>query len=236
MHRELVSKTGLAKKMGTGLWLLCLVTGTVLLVAGQGIRVPGIGLALTATAFFWRLGDPRRIRSLAKFMIPILVFLAAYGLLLHLYAPVGPPASPSVSPAARVAHLFLRSLGLLFAMFALEEVLRPLALRARSGEFKGTRIALMLSLSYQLVPVFLQSLEGVLLAQRARSRLWWLHPSNLMRSASSLFLMSHRLSEEMALALSLRLGRGGPAESDWARSLSTAPVATNNSAEDRIEP
>ena len=67
----------------------------------------------------------------------------------------------------------------------------------------------MLGLSYQLVPVFLQSLEGVALAQRTDSRLWWLRPSGLVRAASSVFLLSHRLSEELALALSLRLRHSG---------------------------
>lgn len=194
---------------GKGIWFLCLGSGTILLVAGRQIWVPGIGLALTATAFFWRLSDPRRIRSLVKWMIPVLVFLCAYGLLLHLTSPAEASAPLSAHPLGRVAHLLLRSVGMIFAMFALEEALRPLALRARAGGFNGGRMVLMLGLSYQLVPVFLQSLEGVTLAQRSYSRLWWLRPSGLVRAASCVFLLSHRLSEELALSLSLRLRHSG---------------------------
>ena len=235
MHKGIPLKEDLSKKIGSGLWLLCLAAGTVLLVAGHGIRIPGIGLALTATAFFLQLRDPRRIRSLLKWMIPVLVFLCAYGLLLYLVPSTASPTAPSAHPLGRLAHLFLRSVGMIFAVFALEEALRPLALRARGGEFKGSRMALMLGLSYQLVPVFLQSLEGVVLAQRARSNLWWMRPSRLMRSASSLFLMSHRLSEEMTLALSLRLGHGGPLEADRTGSLYASPQAKSNSTKDAIE-
>ncbi len=72
-------------------------------------------------------------------------------------------------------------------------------------------MTLMLGLAYQLVPVFLQSLEGIALSQRACSRLWWLRPSCLLRAVSSLFLLSQRFSEEMALSLSLRIRREGPA-------------------------
>lgn len=197
------------ERVGKGLWCLCLGLGTILLVAGTQIWGPGIGLALTATAFFWRLSAPGRIRSLVKWMIPVLVFLCAYGLLLHLTSPAEASAPLSAHPLWRVAHLFLRSMGMIFAMFALEEALRPLALRARAGGFKGGRMALMLGLSYQLIPVFLQSLEGVALAQRADTGFWWLRPSRLVRAASSVFLLSHRLSEELALALSLRLRQGG---------------------------
>jgi energy-coupling factor transporter transmembrane protein EcfT len=221
--------------VGKGLWFLCLGFGTILLVAGRQIWVPGIGLALTATAFFWRLRDPGRIRSLLKWMIPVLVFLSAYGLLLYLTEPAPYPASPSAHPLGRVAHLFLRSVGMIFAVFALEEALRPLAVRARAGGSRGGRMALMLGLSYQLVPVFLQSLEGVALSQRACSRLWWLKPSGLMRACSSLFLLAHRLSEEMALALSLRLRHGGPSETGWAQELSSGTHATNNPAKDTLE-
>lgn len=197
------------ERLGKGLWLLCLGFGTILLVAGRQIWVPGIGLVLTAMAFFWRLRDPGRIRSLLKWMIPVLVFLCGYGLLLHLTSPAEVSAPLSARPLGRMAHLFFRSMGMIFAMFALEEALRPLALRARAGGFSGGRMALMLGLSYQLLPVFLQSLEGVALAQRACCRLWWLRPSGLVRAASSVFLLSHRLSEELALALSLRLRQGG---------------------------
>jgi len=218
-------KTDLTKKIGRGLWLLCLVTGTALLVAGHDTLVPGIGLALTATAFLWRLRDPGRIRSLLKWMIPVLVFLGAYGLLLYLAVPAPYPASPSCThPLGRVAHLFLRSVGMIFAVFAIEEALRPLALRARAGGSRGGRMALMLGLSYQLVPVFLQSLEGVALSQRACSRLWWLKPSGLMRACSSLFLLSHRLSEEMALALSLRLRHKGPSGTTGLQGISSGPT------------
>ena len=79
----------------------------------------------------------------------------------------------------------------------------------------------MLGLSYQMVPVFLQSVEGVSLAQRACSSLWWLRPSCLMRAAASVFLLSHRLSEEMALALALRLRHGGPSRTKWPGDLSS---------------
>jgi hypothetical protein len=216
--------------VGKGLWLLCLGMGTLLLLAGRQIWVPGIGLALTATAFFWRLSDPRRIRSLLKWMVPVLVFLGAYGLLLYLAAPAAPPASASAHPLGRLAHLFLRSVGMIFAVFAIEEALLPLALRARAGGFRGGRMALMLGLSYQLVPVFLQSLEGVALSQRACSTRWWLRPSRLMRAASSVFLLSHRLSEEMALALALRLRQGGPSETKWIRDLSSGSQACTNPA------
>jgi energy-coupling factor transporter transmembrane protein EcfT len=191
--------------LGKGLWFLCLGLGTILLVAGRQLWVPGIGLALTAAAFFWRLRDPGRIRSLLKWMIPVLAFLCGYGLLLQFTSPAEASTPFSASPLGRVAHLFLRSVGMIFAVFALEEALRPLALRARAGNPRGGRMALMLGLSYQLVPVFLQSLEGVALAQRAGARFWWLRPSCLARAASSLFLLSHRLSEDLALALSLRL-------------------------------
>jgi hypothetical protein len=197
------------ERVGKGLWFLCLGFGTILLVAGRQLWVPGVGLALTATAFFWRLRRPGRIRSLLKWTIPVLVFLCAYGLLLHLTWPAEASAPLSAQPLGRVAHLLLRSMGMIFAMFALEEALRPLALRAREGGASGGRMALMLGLSYQLVPVFLQSLEGVALAQRTDSRLWWLRPSRLARAASSAFLLSHKLSEELALALSLRLRHGG---------------------------
>jgi energy-coupling factor transporter transmembrane protein EcfT len=199
---------------GKALWFLCLGIGTILLLAGRDLRVPGIGLALTATAFFWRLSEPRRLRSLVKWMIPVLVFLGAYGVLLYLSSPTGSPPSPSAHPLVKVAHLFLRSVGMIFAVFALEEALRPLAIRARAGGLSSGRVALMLGLSYQLVPVFLQSLEGVALAQRAGAALWWLRPSCLMRAASSVFLLSHRLSEELALALSLRLRHGGTSETE----------------------
>ena len=185
--------------------LFCLITGTVLLLTDQGTRVPAIGLALTGTACFWRRRAPGTIRSVAKLLVPVTVFLALYGLLLYCYAPAGPAASPPVNPLSLVAHLFVRSVGLLFAMFALDEALRPLALRARAGGVKGRRTALMLCLSYQLIPIFRQSLEGVCLSQRSVSRLWWLRPSRLLGAASSVFLLSYRLSEEMALALSLRL-------------------------------
>jgi energy-coupling factor transporter transmembrane protein EcfT len=207
-----------------GLWFLCLGLGTILLVAGRQIWVPGLGLALTATAFFWRLRDPRRIRSLLKWMIPVLAFLSAYGLLLYLTEPAPYPTSPSAHPLGRVAHLFLRSVGMIFAVFALEEALRPLAVRARSGGSRGGRMALMLGLSYQLVPVFLQALEGIALSQRACSRLWWLKPSGLMRAFSSLFLLSHRLSEEMALALALRLRNEGPSGTMGLQGISSGPA------------
>jgi energy-coupling factor transporter transmembrane protein EcfT len=224
-----------ADRLGKGIWFLCLGFGTILLVAGKQLWVPGIGLALTATAFFWRLSDPKRIRSLVKWMIPVLVFLCAYGLLLHLTSPAQPSAPFSAHPLTRVAHLFLRSMGMIFAMFALEEALRPVALRARAGGFKGGRMALMLGLSYQLIPVFLQSLEGVALAQRADAGLWWLRPSSLMRAASSVFLLSHRLSEELALALSLRLRHAGRAsEKNWLHDLSGDPrPARSPTEEDR---
>jgi energy-coupling factor transporter transmembrane protein EcfT len=212
--------------LGRGLWLLCLASGTILLVAGREIWVPGMGLALTAAAFFWRLRDPGRIRSLLKWMIPVLVFLCAYGLLLYLTTPAPYPTSLSAHPLGRVAHLFLRSVGMIFAVFALEEALRPLAVRARAGGSRGGRMALMLGLSYQLVPVFLQSLEGVALSQRACSRLWWLKPSGLMRACSSLFLLSHRLSEEMALALSLRLRHEGPSGTTDLQGISSGPTTS----------
>jgi energy-coupling factor transporter transmembrane protein EcfT len=143
-------------------------------------------------------------------MIPVLVFLGAYGLLLYLTGSAGTSGPPSARLVERVTHLFLRSVGMIFAVFALEEALRPLAVRARAGGFRGGRMALMLGLSYQLVPVFLESLEGIALSQRASSRLWWLRPAHLTRACSSMFLLSHRLSEEMALALSLRLRHEGP--------------------------
>ena len=206
-------KGSAADRVNKGLWFLCLGTGTILLVAGRQLWVPGIGLALTATAFFWRLSDPKRIRSLVKWMIPVLVFLAGYGLLLHFASPAEASAPFHAQPVGRVTHLFLRSMGMIFAMFALEEALRPLALRARAGGLKGGRMALMLGLSYQLVPVFLQSLEGVALAQRTDTGFWWLRPARLLRAASSVFLLSHKLSEELALALSLRLRHSaGPSD------------------------
>jgi energy-coupling factor transporter transmembrane protein EcfT len=231
-------KAGKLEKGGKGLWLSCLVAGTILLLAGSGIRVPAIGLALTGIACFWRCRKPRRIRSLVKFMIPILIFLCAYGLLLYLSPQPDSPASHPTHPMANVAHLFLRSVGLLFAMFALEEALHPVALRVRAGGFKGNKMALMVGLSYQLVPVFLHSLEGVSLSQRADSSLWWLRPSRLMRAASSMFLLSYRLSEEMALALSLRLGQRGPSETSWLGDLSPGPQPATGpaSAEKAIEP
>jgi hypothetical protein len=231
----LKARTVRTETVGKGLWILCLGTGTVLLLAGRQIWVPGVGLALTATAFFWRLRDPRRIRSLLKWIVPVLVFLAAYGLLLYLVAPAGPPASASAHPLARVAHLFLRSSGMIFAVFALEEELRPLALRARAGGLGGGGMALMLGLSYQMVPVFLQSLEGVALSQRAYSRLWWLRPSCLMRSASSLLVLSYRLSEEMALALSLRMRYGVPSASQWLRDLAAGPEAFRDQEDENRE-
>lgn len=198
---------------GRALWYLCLTTGTLMLLAGRGLWVPGAGLALTATAFFWRLREPRRLRSLAKWMMPVLAFLSGYGLLLYLTAPAGSsPPSPFGHPLLKVFHLLLRSVGLIFAMFAVEEALLPLAVRARAGGLSGGRTSLMLGLSYQLVPVFLESLEGVALAQRTGARFWWLRPARLTRAASSVFLLSHRLSEELALALSLRLRRGGTPE------------------------
>ncbi len=195
-----------------GIRLFCLFTGTVLLLADQGIPVLAAGLALTGTACFWRRRAPGTIRSVAKLLVPVTVFLALYGLLLYRFAPTGLTDTPAVPPLTRMAHLFLRSVGLLFAMFAMEEALRPLALRARAGGFKGKRLALMLGLSYQLVPIFRQSLEGVCLSQRSVSRLWWLRPSRLLGAASSVFLLSHRLSEELALALSLRLRHGGESQ------------------------
>jgi len=206
LKRSTGRRTEMAGKV---LWFLFLGLWTTLLVAGRQIWVPGMGLVLTATAFFWRLSDPGRIRALVKWMIPVLIFLCAYGLLLHLTSPAEASAPLSAHPLGRVAHLFLRSMGMIFAMFALEEALRPLALRARAGGGNDGRMTLMLGLSYQLVPVFLQSLEGVALAQRTDSRLWWLRPSRLVRAASSVFLLSHRLSEELALALSLRLRHDG---------------------------
>ena len=39
-----------AGRVGQGLWFLCLGSGTILLVAGKQLWVPGTGLALTATA------------------------------------------------------------------------------------------------------------------------------------------------------------------------------------------
>lgn len=204
-----------AEKVGTGLWILGLGTGTILLVAGGSIRFPAIGLALTAAAFFSRRPDRRRIRSLLTWMTPVLAFLVAYALLLYVTVPTAPASSPSPHPLERMPHLLLRSVGMVFAVFALEEALRPLALRARPGRIKGGRMSLMLGLSYQLIPVFRNSLEGVLLAQRARSNYWWARPSSLMRACSSLLLLSHRLSEELALALSLRLRQhGSSAKSD----------------------
>lgn len=207
--------------LGKGLRLLCLGIGTIFLVAGGEIRVPTVGVALTATAFFWGLRNPRKFRSLLKWILPVLIFVGAYGLLLYVTPPTAPTVCASEHPLARATHLLLRSVGMIFAVFALEESLRPLALRARAGGFRGGRMALMLGLSYQLVLVFLQSLEGVSLSQRAGSRLWWLRPSPLMRAASSVLALSHRLSEELALALSLRLRRGGPGEVKWLRDLSS---------------
>ena len=196
---------------GKGLWSLCLGVGTILLLAGKDLPTPGIGLALTGTAFFWRVRGAGRIRAILKWMIPIFIFLAAYGLILHLTSSADASAPFSARPPGRMAHIFLRSMRMLFALFALEEVLRPLALRARTGGSTGGRMTLMLGLAYQLVPVFLQSLEGIALSQRACSRLWWLRPSCLLRAVSSLFLLSQRFSEEMALSLSLRIRREGPA-------------------------
>ncbi len=187
------------------LWILWLGVGTILLLAGRELWIPAIGFVLTGTAFFGRLSEPRKIRSLIKWMIPVLLFLGAYGLVLSVPEPSSVAARGSAYVPGRVAHLFFRSVGLLFVVFSLEEAFRPLAARARGGAMSGGRTALMLGLSYQLVPVFLQSLEGVALAQRACSRFWWARPSGLFRACSSLFLLSHRLSEEMALALSLRL-------------------------------
>ena len=221
--------------MRKGLWFFCLGTGTVLLLAGDGIRIPAFGLVLTATACFLQRREPRRIRSLVKFMIPILVFLGAYGLLLHLVLRPGSFIPHSTPPMQSVAHVFLRSVGVLFAVFALEEAIRPFALRARAGGGKGKRMALMLGLSYQLVPIFLQSLEGVSLSQRASSNLWWLRPSRLMRAASAAFLLSHRLSEEMALALSLRLRHGGPSGANWGHDLSSRPDPSGSSAPAKTE-
>lgn len=200
------------ESMVRGIRFFCLFTGTVLLLTGDGIRAPAIGFALTGTACFWPRRAPGTIRSVVKFLVPILVFLALYGLLLYAYAPAGSPEATAAHPLSTVAHLFLRSVGLLLAMFALEEALRPLAVRARARGFKGKRMALMLSLSYQLVPIFRQSLEGVCLSQRSVSRLWWLRPSRLLRAASSVLLLSHRLSEELALALSLRLRQEGDSQ------------------------
>jgi energy-coupling factor transporter transmembrane protein EcfT len=208
----LESGSGRKEKARRGLWFLCLGVGTILLVAGRQIWIPGIGLALAATAFFRRLPEPRRVRALLKWMIPVLVFLGGYALLLYLTTPTDSQASPFHHPLERVAHLFLRSVGMIFAVFALEDALRPLALRARAGAPTGGRMALMLGLSYQLVPVFFESLEGVALAQRAQSRLWWARPGGILRASSSLFLLSHSLSEELALALSLRLRTPGTRE------------------------
>lgn len=197
----LEAEAGRAGRVARGLRLLCLGIGTIFLIAGRHVWVPGIGLALTAAAFFCGPRQPRRIRSLLKWMIPVLVFLGGYGFLLSLTA----EASSSEYPVGELARLFLRSVGMVFAVFALEETLRPLALRARAKGPSGGRMALMLGLSYQLVPVFFQSLEGVAHAQQARSRLWWTRPGGILRACSSLFMLSHRLSEELALALSLRL-------------------------------
>jgi hypothetical protein len=238
MHRRFALKEYAsrgAERAEKGLWLLCLGCGTLLLLAGRQIWVPALGLTLTATAFFWRLRDPGRIRSLLKWMIPVLAFLSAYGLLLYLTEPAPYAAPPSAHPLGRMAHLFLRSVGMIFAVFALEEALRPLAVRARAGGSKGGRMALMLGLSYQLVPVFLQSLEGVALSQRACSRLWWLKPSGLMRACSSLFLLSHRLSEEMALALSLRLRHEGPSGTTGLQGVSSGPTGSAGLAKEETQ-
>lgn len=207
MKREAGCRIETARK---AVWALCLALGTILLLAGRGLQVPAIGVALTGTAFFWRVRRPGRIRALLKWLIPILMFLTAYGLVLHFTTPADASTPFSGRSPGRMAHLLLRSVGMLFAVFALEEALRPLARRARTGKRPAGRMTLMLGLAYQMVPVFLQSLEGVALAQRSTSRLWWLRPSRLLRAVSSLFLLSHRLSEEMALSLSLRAGRQGP--------------------------
>ncbi len=199
------AKAGRPARVTNVLWMLCLGMGAILLLAGRDIWVPAAGFVLTGTAFFLRLSEARRIRSLLKWMIPVLVFLAAYAFILHIAGPASATSSGSEHVLGRVAYLFFRSVGLLFVVFSLEEALRPLAVRARAGGLRGGRMALMLGLSYQLVPVFMQSLEGVALSQRVSSRFWWARPSGLLRACSSLFLLSHRLSEEMALALSLRL-------------------------------
>jgi hypothetical protein len=216
--------------VGNGLWISCLGIGTILLLAGRDSWLPAVGFALTGTAFFWRLHDPRRVRSLLKWMIPVLVFLAAYWLLLCFAVPATPPASSFAHSFGRVMPLFFRSVGMLFAVFSLEEALHPLAVRARAGGLSGGRMSLMLGMSYQLVPIFLQSLEGVALSQRVSSRFWWARPSGLMRACSSLFLLSHRLSEEMTLALSLRLRREVPSTSsaDPPGALSKPPPARPN--------
>jgi energy-coupling factor transporter transmembrane protein EcfT len=215
-----------------GLRLLCLGIGTVFLIAGRHVWVPGIGMALTAVAFFCGPRQPRRIRSLLKWMIPVLVFLGGYGFLLSLTA----EASSPEYPVGELTGLFLRSVGMVFAVLVLEETLRPLALRARAKGPSGGRMALMLGLSYQLVPVFFQSLEGVALAQRARSRLWWTRPGGILRACSSVFMLSHRLSEELALSLSLRLGHAGPSATQRPGDISGSPMVATPANRDLETP
>ncbi len=227
---------GRAEAAAKGLSVLCLGVGTIRRGARRDRGVPGVGLALPATAFLWRLRGPGRIRSVLKWMIPVLVFLGAYGLLLYLTESAGTSGLPSAHLLEGVAHLFRRAVGMIFAVFALEEALRPLAVRARAGGFRGGRMALMLGLSYQLVPVFLQSMEGIALSQRASSRFWWLRPSHLTRACSSLFLLSHRLSEALALALSLRLRHEGAEGTIGLQGLSSGLRETENPAKKGLEP
>jgi len=201
-----------AHKLRGTAWALCLGAGVLLLTAGRDLWAPACGLLFTATALFVRLRDPGRLRSLLRWMVPVPFFAGAYALLLHVSPAAGSPPSPAAAPLQSVARLLLRSAGMIFALFALEEALRPWALRARAGGAGRGRLAFMLGLSYQLVPVLSQSLQGVVLAQRAGAARWWLRPACVARAASSLLLLAHRLSEDLALALSLRLRPGGPPE------------------------
>ena len=224
MRKALSLPQGLPKALRKGFQILCVVTGTALLLASQDLRFAGAGLSLTGAAYFLQQPGARKTRTLLKLLIPILIFLGAYGLVFTVYLPAGSSTTLSTRPLATLVHLLLRSVGMLFALFALEQALRPFVLKARTGTNKGGRASLMLGLSYQLVPVLLQSLEGVALAQRSLSRFWWLRPSCLLRAASSLFVLSHRLSEEMAHALSFRLQRTVPFESLSSHALSTHPL------------
>ena len=181
-----------------------LAAGVVLLLAGRGVHLPALGFALSCLACFWEAPRAGRLRWMGRILVPVLCFLALYGLLLwKVPRPGAAPLAPG-EIAAEMTRLFLRSLGLLAALSTLEQLLRPLAARVRAGG-GGGRWGLMLAMSYQLVPVFLQGVEGVFRAQRLYARLWWLRPSLLLRALLSLALLSLRLAEELAQALTLRL-------------------------------
>ncbi len=189
-----------------------LAAGTILLLSSGDPLRQGTGLGLNALALLSTRPARGRLRALRAILGPVLLGVIFYGLLVALLhaPPEGAPTTFRATTALRAAApLLARSMGILLALFALEGLARPFARRLREAGGGEGKVSLVLGLSYQLLPVFLESLEGILLAFRSTSRRCWLRPSYLRRGLACLFLVTHRLADELTLVLILRFRRRG---------------------------